>query len=99
MIEETLLEAMDKMDKAVEHTQGQFSTVRTGRATPALVDRLHATYYGAEVPLQQLATFQVPEPRVLTITPYDKSSLKAIEKAIGRRLQRVTLPDFGISIA
>jgi ribosome recycling factor len=80
--EETLLEAIDKMDKALEHTQGQFSTVRTGRATPALVDRLHATYYGAEVPLQQLATFQVPEPRVLIIKPHDRGSLAAIEKAI-----------------
>ena len=82
MTEETLLEAIDKMDKALEHTQGQFSTVRTGRATPALVDRLHATYYGAEVPLQQLATFQVPEPRVLIIKPHDRGSLAAIEKAI-----------------
>ena len=71
--------------QVTEHTQGQFSTVRTGRATPALVDRLHATYYGAEVPLQQLATFQVPEPRVLIIKPHDRGSLAAIEKAIRDR--------------
>lgn len=82
MIDDTLLEAIDKMDKALEHTQGQFSTVRTGRATPALVDRMLVTYYGAEVPLQQLATFQVPEARVLVIKPHDRASLAAIEKAI-----------------
>lgn len=82
MIDDTLLEAIDKMDKALEHTQGQFSTVRTGRATPALVDRLLVTYYGADVPLQQLATFQVPEARVLVVKPHDRASLAAIEKAI-----------------
>ena len=82
MIDDTLLEAIDKMDKALEHTQGQFSTVRTGRATPALVDRMLVTYYGAEVPLQQLATFQVPEARVLVVKPHDRASLAAIEKAI-----------------
>jgi len=82
VIDDTLLEAIDKMDKALEHTQSQFSTVRTGRATPALVDRLLVTYYGAEVPLQQLATFQVPEARVLVVKPHDRASLSAIEKAI-----------------
>ena len=82
MIDDTLLEAIDKMDKALEHTQSQFGTVRTGRATPALVDRMHVTYYGAEVPLQQLASFQVPEARVLIIKPHDRGSLAAIEKAI-----------------
>ena len=82
MIDDTLLEAIDKMDKALEHTQSQFSTVRTGRATPALVDRLLVTYYGAEVPLQQLATFQLPEARVLVVKPHDRASLAAIEKAI-----------------
>jgi ribosome recycling factor len=82
VIDDTLLEAIDKMDKALEHTQSQFGTVRTGRATPALVDRMHVTYYGAEVPLQQLASFQVPEARVLIIKPHDRGSLAAIEKAI-----------------
>jgi ribosome recycling factor len=82
VIEETLLEAMDKMDKALEHTQSQFSTVRTGRATPALVDRLLVSYYGADVPLQQLATFQVPEARVLIVKPHDRAALASIEKAI-----------------
>jgi len=82
MIEEVLLEAAEKMGKAVSHTQADFSTVRTGRATPALVEKLRVDYYGTEVPLQQLAGFNVPEPRMLVVSPYDKTSLKAIEKAI-----------------
>ena len=82
MIEEVLLEAAEKMGKAVSHTQADFGTVRTGRATPALVEKLRVDYYGAEVPLQQLAGFNVPEPRMLVVSPYDKTSLKAIEKAI-----------------
>ncbi len=82
MIEETLLEAIDKMDKALEHTQSQFGTVRTGRASPALVERLMVSYYGADVPLQQLASFQVPEARVLVVKPHDRGALAAIEKAI-----------------
>jgi ribosome recycling factor len=80
--EETLLDAMDKMDKAVEHVQSQFATVRTGRAAPALVERLNVEYYGAPVPLQQLAAIQVPEARMLLIKPHDRGSLAAVEKAI-----------------
>lgn len=82
VIEETLLEAMEKMDKAVEHVQSMFTTVRTGRATPALVERLQVDYYGSPVALQQLAGFQVPEARQLVIKPHDRSALPAIEKAI-----------------
>lgn len=82
MTEETLLDAMDKMDKAVEHVQSQFATVRTGRAAPALVERLNVEYYGAPVPLQQLAAIQVPEARMLLIKPHDRGSLASIEKAI-----------------
>jgi ribosome recycling factor len=82
VIDEQLLEAMEKMAKAVEHTQGQFSTVRTGRASPALVEKLLVNYYGADVPLQQLAGFQVPEARQLVIKPHDRGALAAIEKAI-----------------
>jgi len=82
VIDETLLEAIEKMDKALEHTQSQFGSVRTGRATPALVDKLQVQYYGADVPLQQLATFQVPEARVLIVKPHDRGSMSAIEKAI-----------------
>jgi ribosome recycling factor len=72
----------DKMRKAIVHLQGEFAGVRTGRATPALVEKLKVDAYGSEVPLQQLAGFGVPEPRVLTISPYDKGTLKAIEKAL-----------------
>ena len=75
-------EAKDKMHKAVVHLQEEFGAVRTGRATPALVEKLRVDYYGSEVPLQQLAGFSVPEPRVLVISPYDKGAVKAIEKAI-----------------
>jgi ribosome recycling factor len=82
VIDDVLLETTEKMAKAVGHTQADFSSVRTGRATPALVEKLKVEYYGSEVPLQQLAGFNVPEPRVLVVAPYDKSSLKAIEKAI-----------------
>ena len=71
-----------KMAKAVEHTRGELSTIRTGRAAPALVEKIRVDYYGSEVPLQQLAGIQVPEAKLLVITPYDKGSLKAIEKAI-----------------
>jgi ribosome recycling factor len=81
-VDDVLLEAHDKMEKAVAHTQSEFSTVRTGRATPALVERLKVDYYGTEVPLQQLAGFNVPEARLLVIQPYDKGALKSIEKAI-----------------
>jgi ribosome recycling factor len=75
-------DAREKMQKAIEHLQSEFGAVRTGRATPALVERLKVDYFGAETPLQQLAGFQVPEARLLVISPYDKSSMKAIEKAI-----------------
>jgi ribosome recycling factor len=80
--DETLLDAMEKMEKAVEHVQNQFSTVRTGRAAPALVERLMVDYYGAPVPLQQLASVQVPEARTLLIKPHDRGALAAIERAI-----------------
>jgi ribosome recycling factor len=80
--DETLLDAIDKMDKAVEHVQQQFQTVRTGRAAPAIVERLNVEYYGAPVPLVQLAAIQVPEARQLLVKPHDRSSLGAIEKAI-----------------
>lgn len=82
MIDETLLEAMEKMDGAVEHTQTQFGSVRTGRATPSLVEHLNVDYYGAPVPMQQLAAISVPEARQLLIKPHDKGALAAIEKAI-----------------
>ena len=75
-------DAADKMAKAVDHARKDFAGVRTGRAAPALVEKLIVDYYGSEVPLQQLAGFQVPEARMLVIAPYDKGSLGAIEKAL-----------------
>ena len=75
-------DAREKMSKAAAHLSTEFSGIRTGRATPALVENLRVEYYGAETPLQQIAGFNVPEARLLVITPYDKTSLKAIEKAI-----------------
>ena len=80
--EATILDALEKMEKAVEHVQVQFTTVRTGRATPALVERLLVEYYGSTVPLLQLAGFQVPEARQLLIKSHDRATLVAIEKAI-----------------
>ncbi len=82
MIEETLLDAMEKMGKAVEHVQAQFLGVRTGRANASLVEKLQVEYYGAFVPLQQLASFQVPEARMLVVKPHDRGSIAAIEKAL-----------------
>jgi ribosome recycling factor len=72
----------DKMAKAIEHLKGEFGAVRTGRASSALVEKLMVDSYGVMVPLQQLAGFSVPEPRMLVISPYDKNNIKAIEKAI-----------------
>jgi ribosome recycling factor len=72
----------DKMRKAIGHLKGEFASVRTGRANSALVDKLKVDAYGSEVPIQQIAGFSVPEPRVLVINPYDKETIKAIERAI-----------------
>jgi ribosome recycling factor len=82
VIEDTLLDAIDKMSKAVEHTHREFAGIRTGRATPALVDKLMVNYYGTEVPMQQIAGFSVPEPRLLVVKPHDRNAMAAIEKAI-----------------
>jgi ribosome recycling factor len=82
LIKLVLDDAAEKMHKAVEHARGEFSSIRTGRAAPALVEKIPVDYYGSEVPLQQIAGFQVPEARMLVISPYDKGSLGAIEKAI-----------------
>src|SRR3954470_4771928 len=82
MIDDILSETKEKMGKAVEHTLAEFGGVRTGRASPAFVEKLAIDYYGSEVPLQQIAGFTVPEARMLVIQPYDKGAIKAIEKAI-----------------
>src|SRR5690242_18606883 len=75
-------EAGEKMDKAVAHTRSEFAGVRSGRASSALVERLNVEYYGVDTPMRQLASFSVPEARQLLISPFDKSSMAAIEKAI-----------------
>ena len=81
-VDEILREADAKMRKALTHARSEFATVRTGRASPALVERLSVLAYGQDMPLQQLAGFQVPEARTLLITPYDRTNLGPIEKAI-----------------
>jgi ribosome recycling factor len=82
LIDELLADARERMGKSVETTQHEFATVRTGRASAAVLDRVSVDYYGAVTPLKQLATISAPEPRLITVQPYDKSSIKAIEKAI-----------------
>jgi ribosome recycling factor len=82
LIDELLKDAGERMGKSVESASHEFSTVRTGRASPALLDRIVVDYYGAMTPLNQLATISAPEARLLTVQPYDKSSIKAIEKSI-----------------
>jgi ribosome recycling factor len=82
IIDELLADAGGRMSKSVEATGHELATVRTGRASPALLERIVVDYYGAPTPLQQLATISAPEARLLTVQPYDKSSIKAIEKAI-----------------
>jgi ribosome recycling factor len=82
MIDDLLADAKEHMEKSVEATRHKFASVRTGRASPALLDRINVDYYGAQTPLKQLATVNAPESRLLTVQPYDKSSIKSIEKAI-----------------
>jgi ribosome recycling factor len=82
VIDDLLQDARQHMDKSVEATRSKFASVRTGRASPALLDRIHVDYYGAPTPLRQLATVSAPEARLLTVQPYDKGSIKAIERAI-----------------
>lgn len=104
MIDQTLRDAESKMEKAVEHTREEFSAIRTGRAHPAMFAQITADYYGTPTPLQQLAGFQVPEPRTVIIQPYDQGAKGAIEKAIREsdlgvnpsddgKVLRVTLPE------
>jgi ribosome recycling factor len=82
MIDEFIADAVRRMDKSVETTQHEFNGVRTGRASAALLDRIQVDYYGQATPLNQLATINAPEPRLLTVQPFDPSSLKGIEKSI-----------------
>jgi ribosome recycling factor len=82
LIDELLDDASEHMTKSVDATRGKFGSVRTGRASPALLDRINVDYYGTQTPLKQLATINAPEARLLTVQPYDKSSIKAIERSI-----------------
>lgn len=82
MINETLKEADQKMDKAVEVTREEFAAIRTGRAHPSMFSKITADYYGTPTPLQQLASFTVPEARVVIVAPYDMGAMGAIERAI-----------------
>ena len=91
MIEDVLAEAKDKMDKALEVVHNDFQTVRTGRANPALFQKIMVDYYGSPTPLEQLASLQVQEARTMVVTPFDKSAMKEIEKAI------VAAPNLGAS--
>jgi ribosome recycling factor len=103
VISDTIRDAETKMASAIEYAKEEFAAIRTGRAHPAMFAKLTADYYGAQTPLQQLATFQVPEARVVLITPFDQSSVNAIEKSIrdsdlgvnpsnDGKIIRVTLP-------
>ena len=82
MIEELLQDAREHMEKSIDSTRHRFASVRTGRASPSLLDRINVDYYGAQTPLRQMATIHAPEPRLLTVEPFDKSSIRAIERAI-----------------
>ena len=82
MITDLLVEAEQKMEMAVDHVASEFGTVRTGRANPQLLHRINVEYYGSPTPLQQLASIAVPEPRLLVVQPFDKSTVNDIERAI-----------------
>ena len=82
IIDDLLTDARESMDKSVEATQSKFATVRAGRASPSMLDRVMVDYYGASTPLKQLASINAPEARLLTVQPFDKGSLKAIERGI-----------------
>ncbi|TMM23666.1 MAG: ribosome recycling factor [Actinobacteria bacterium] len=81
-IDEFIVDATHRMDKSVESAQHEFNTLRTGRASAALLDRIQIDYYGTKTPLKQLATINAPEPRLLTVQPFDPSSLASIERTI-----------------
>ena len=82
MIDETLLEAEERMGRAIEHAKEEFATIRTGRATAAMFQKIVIDYYGTPTPLPQMASIGVPEPRMAIIKPYDASQLSAMERAI-----------------
>jgi ribosome recycling factor len=98
LIDELLADADERMRKSVEATNGEFASVRTGRASPALLDRVHVDYYGASTPLKQLATINAAEAQMLTVQPFDKSTLKAIERGITEANLGLTPSNDGVII-
>jgi ribosome recycling factor len=82
VIDDTLLEAEEKMEKAVAVAKEEFGGIRTGRVHPSMFNKITAEYYGTQTPVNQLASFRMPEPRMVIVEPYDKSSMSAVEKAI-----------------
>lgn len=98
MADLVLADADEKMTRAVAHSRSEFSSIRTGRAAPALVEKIPVDYYGAETPLQQLAGFNVPEARQLLITPYDKGAIGAIERALQQSDLGLNPSNDGVSI-
>jgi ribosome recycling factor len=82
MIDELIEDATRRMDRSVESTHGELNSIRTGRASAALLDRVQVDYYGQKTPLKQLATINVPEPRMLTVQPFDPNTIKEIERSI-----------------
>src|ERR1700740_1200578 len=98
MIDDTLLEAEEKMDTAVSVAQEDFSNIRTGRVNPGVFSKITAEYYGTQTPLNQLASFHIPEPRMVTVQPFDKGSMAASEKAIRNSDRGVNPTNDGVII-
>ncbi len=97
-IQDLIKEAEDKMKKSLEATRHEFTLIRTGRANPAMLEDIKVNYYGSDLPIQQVATVTVPDPRQLLITPFDKNSLGAIEKAIQKSELNLTPTNDGQAI-
>jgi ribosome recycling factor len=98
LVDMVMEDARERMAGAIEHVKSEFATVRTGRASSTLVEGLLVDYYGTETPLKQLANFSVPEPRLLVVSPFDKGSITAIEKAISNADLGLTPSNDGIVI-
>ncbi len=98
MIPDLIREAEDKMKKSVEATRHEFTLIRTGRANPAMLEDIKVSYYGSDLPIQQVASVTVPDPRQLLITPFDKNALAAIEKAIQKSELNLTPNNDGTAI-
>lgn len=98
LVELVMDDTRERMAKALEHVRLEFANVRTGRASPALVENILVDYYGAETPLKQLANFSVPEPRLLVVSPFDKGAMSVIEKAIANADVGLTPSNDGVVI-